>query len=98
MNVSLGLGVVLAMIGAYFVLSGFWLSGVTRELRLLVGTEGRDLTHLTGALLRLARYHRLEMWVLIVAVAVALMSLAEPALGGVEPARPDGAVALESGA
>jgi hypothetical protein len=58
--------------GLLFILIGVWTRGAADDFRMIVSTEGRDVTHLMRALENLRKMYDLIYIVIVVMIALAL--------------------------
>jgi hypothetical protein len=62
--------------GAFFCVVGLWTQRASVSLKSVVYTEGKDISHLIAALEDLRKLYSLQFWLLILALVVAVVSLA----------------------
>ncbi len=58
------------------LLIGIWTINAAQSFKLVVGTRGRDIPHLMGALTALRKLYTLMFWLLIAALLIAVLAVA----------------------
>jgi hypothetical protein len=58
------------------LLIGIWTINAAQSFKLVVGTRGRDIPHLMGALTALRKLYALMFWLLIAALVLVLLAIA----------------------
>ena len=71
------------MVGVFYLalltpqlLIGIWTINAAQSFKLVVGTKGRDIPHLMGALTALRRLYTLMFWLLIAALVLIMLAIA----------------------
>jgi hypothetical protein len=72
------------MSGTFFCVVGLWTQRASVSLKHVVYTEGNDISHLIAALEDLRKLYSLQFWLLIIALVVAVVSLALVMFGAVD--------------
>jgi hypothetical protein len=85
----IGIGVVVhhygpIISGTFFCVVGLWTQRASVSLKSVVYTEGNDISHLISALEDLRKLYSLQFWLLILALVVAMVSLALVMFGVVD--------------
>jgi len=69
-----GLIYIVAMIPELLI--GLWTVNAASSFRMIVDTKGHDIPHLMNALLSLRKLYTLQFWLLIIALALIVLSIA----------------------
>ena len=82
------LDVSLLFLSLLFIVVGIWTHRAGREFRSVAETQGKDISHLMGALDNLLKFYTLLYLLFFVALVFAIIQLAQPRPDGTRRTRP----------